>query len=470
MRIWGKVSEVSDFRFRKGGKEITLSLNSSISYAADRTVSLPEVDASDTIISRTSTDTLTNKSLSDSTTYFVDEGDNSKKLQLQLSGITTATTRTLTVPDVDTTIVGTDSTQTLTGKTIDADNNTLSNIDDGEIKAAAGIQLSKLASVTASRALVSDGSGVISVSSVTSSEIGQLAGVTVGGNTSGDIVTTDDTQTLSGKTLNILDNALTIQDNADATKQAQFQVSGITTGTTRTFTFPDADTTLVGTALTQTLTNKTIDADNNTISNIANDEIKAGAAVARSKLAAGTADHVVINDGSGNFSSEASLAITRGGTGAATASAGFDALSPLTTAEDILIYRGGTNTRLAVGAEGQVLQVIGGQLAFGTGGGDVTSSANLADNSLIRGDGGAKGVQQTGITITDDDVVEDVAGLTLLDGTSASLTVPSGSTLQHMILTINNTHTYTINGSMVSHLVTVASGGTLVVNGTGYTV
>ena len=41
-----------------------------------------------------------------------------------------------------------------------------------------------------------------------------------------------------------LDDTASIVDNADNTKVAQFQVSGITTGTTRTFTFPDASGTL----------------------------------------------------------------------------------------------------------------------------------------------------------------------------------------------------------------------------------
>lgn len=84
----------------------------------------------------------------------------------------------------------------------------------------------------------------------------------------GDPTGTSDTQTLTNKTLTsptintptltVNDNALTIRDNSDTTKIAQFQLSGITTGTTRTFTLPDADTTLVGTGTTQTLTSKTL--------------------------------------------------------------------------------------------------------------------------------------------------------------------------------------------------------------------
>mgnify|MGYP001571741274 CR=1 FL=1 len=56
-----------------------------------------------------------------------------------------------------------------------------------------------------------------------------------------------------------------ILDNGDDTKQIAFEASSITTGTTRTLTVPDENLTLVGTAATQTLTNKTIDFDNNDI-------------------------------------------------------------------------------------------------------------------------------------------------------------------------------------------------------------
>lgn len=52
---------------------------------------------------------------------------------------------------------------------------------------------------------------------------------------------------------------------------------------------------------------------------VSNSHIDASAAIARSKIAAGTASHVLVNDGSGNLSSEALLAISRGGTNASTA-------------------------------------------------------------------------------------------------------------------------------------------------------
>ena len=66
----------------------------------------------------------------------------------------------------------------------------------------------------------------------------------------------DDIESATISTLD--DDNFTLQDNGDTTKKAQFQCSGISTSTTRTFTFPDANTTLVGTGTTDTLTNKTL--------------------------------------------------------------------------------------------------------------------------------------------------------------------------------------------------------------------
>ena len=67
--------------------------------------------------------------------------------------------------------------QTLTNKSIDSDNNTITNIVNADIKSSAAIAFSKMADLTASRALASDANGDVSVTSVTATELGYLDGV-----------------------------------------------------------------------------------------------------------------------------------------------------------------------------------------------------------------------------------------------------------------------------------------------------
>lgn len=63
---------------------------------------------------------------------------------------------------------------------------------------------------------------------------------------------------------------------------------------------------------------------------------------------------------------------------------------------------------LTDGTSGQVLSTDGaGNVTWGSAGsGDVTAAANITDHTIVRGNGGAKGVQDTGITIDDNDNLE----------------------------------------------------------------
>lgn len=99
-----------------------------------------------------------------------DNVDNTKKLAFECSGITAATTRTMTVPDSDGTLVQEDNTATFTNKTFDANGtgNVISNIDvadlangtDGELItwSAAGVATT-VAVGTATEVLTSNGVG-----------------------------------------------------------------------------------------------------------------------------------------------------------------------------------------------------------------------------------------------------------------------------------------------------------------------
>lgn len=99
-------------------------------------------------------------------------------------------------------------------------------------------------------------------------------------------------------------------------------------------------------------------------------DVDPAAAIARSKLASGSASHVVVNDGSGVMSSEAQLAVTRGGTGLSSTSTG-----------DIL-YGSASNvySSLPIGSTNQVLTVVGGVPTW------QNNAAGFADPMTTAGD------------------------------------------------------------------------------------
>ena len=63
---------------------------------------------------------------------------------------------------------------------------------------------------------------------------------------------------MTGATITVLDNAFTLQDDVDPTKQAQFQLSGLTTGTTFTYTLPAISSTLAVLTFGQSFTGNNI--------------------------------------------------------------------------------------------------------------------------------------------------------------------------------------------------------------------
>src|SRR5210317_1039926 len=265
------------------------------------------------------------------------------------TNITTAVsgdTLTVTGPDL-TSYITASSTDTLTNKTFDANGtgNTISNIEVADF--ASGVLDTDLSSVAGTDTTLASAKAIKTYvdSQVTASDLDFQ------GDTGGALSIDLDSETLTiaggtGISTSGSGNTLTVAiDSTVATLAGTQTLTNKTLTTpvissisnTGTITLPTASDTLVGRATTDTLTNKTIDADNNTVSNIEVDNFKASAIVLES-------------EGIGSNDNDTSLP---------TSAAVKDYVDTAITAED-LDFQADSGGALSIDLDSETLTIAGG--------------------------------------------------------------------------------------------------------------
>lgn len=295
------------------------------------------------------------------------------------------------------------------------------------------IDASSVGGLTASRAVVSDGTGHLAAATTTSTEIGYVNGVT-------------------SSLQNQLDNKQPL--DADLTALAALASTGVL-ARTGAATYAERTVTAGSTKISVTngdgvSGNPTIDATeaNFTLDNIggtlsvskggtssttalSNNRVMQSSGGAIVEAAAITASRALVSDVNGIPIAAAATTTTEigylnGVTSSVQTQIDGKQDDVITTQGDIIVGNvSGVATRLALGTSGYVLSSNGTTAVWTTSSaGDVIAAANMTDNTVVRGDGGGKGVQDSGVTLDD---TNNMAGLNSLGANTITDSAGTGA-------------------------------------------